>query len=58
MGPQRFKGQLPLQEHEIFSKNTSCMFLKNIHAQGVLRENFVFLEGDLTFEALQSYRNL
>jgi len=48
----------PLQEHETFSKITSCRFLKNNHARGVLWESFVFLEGDLTVESLQAHRNL
>jgi len=58
MVSQRFTDQTPLQERETFSKNTSCMFLKNIHTRGVLWESFVFLEGDLTCEALRSHRNL
>ena len=58
MGPQRFTGQVPLQDHETFTKNTSCIFLKNIHARSVLCESFVILEEDLTCEALRSHRYL
>jgi len=46
MGTKKFTGQVPLQEYETFSKNTSgsCRFSKNIDARGVLWESFVFLE--------------
>jgi len=53
---QRFIGQIPLQEHETFPKNTSCMFLKNILERGVLWESFVFLEWGLTYAQFRSHR--
>ena len=38
MGPQRFTGQVPLQEHETFPKNTWCMnIFQNMHAVFFLR---------------------
>jgi len=58
MGPQRFTGQVPLQEHDTFPRNTSCIHIFQKHARCVLWESFVFLEGDLTCEALRSHRNL
>ena len=39
VGTKRFTGQLPLQEHETFSKITSCRLLKNVRA---LQQNFCF----------------
>jgi len=55
-GDETVQGQVPIQEHETFSKNTSCMFLKNIHTRCFLWESFVFLEGDLTYEPFRSRR--
>ena len=46
VGTKQFAGHAP----ETFSKNTSCRFLKNMHARGVLWEGFVFFDGDLTCE--------
>jgi len=57
-GPQRFTGQAPLKEHENFSKNTSCINIFRKNVRGVLGEIVVFLEGDLTCEALRFHRNL
>ena len=34
---KRIIGQVSLQEHETFSENTSCRFLKNIHAMNIFR---------------------
>ena len=57
MGSQTFTGQVPLQTHETFSKNTSCMIIFQKPAGGDLWESFVFLEGGLTCEPFRSHRN-
>jgi len=41
METKRFTGQAPLQEHETFSKNTSCRFLKKIH-EGLCAQVYYF----------------
>ena len=43
---------------KISQNNTSCIFLKNIHAPDFLRKSFVFFERDRTCEALRSHGNL
>jgi len=58
MGSQRFTGQVPLQEHETFSKNTSCMNIFHKPALCVLWESFVFLQGDLICKPFRSHHNL
>ena len=42
MRTKRFTGQVPLQEHETFSKNTSCRLLKIIWTSCRLLQNFRF----------------